>query len=204
MAQQADLNTATGSLNTLHPCPIGPKSIAFKQFPIGWHCLSQPSLVSQAVLNQVLLQEMPLGLAVRPPHTFTQCWPLLFLLQSLPQYLVCFLQSQEYRSWAAMQLPTTAQMTNLALAAVGPPMLARPSKAAQTPTITIESLLSIWPGGSITFGHQHVFRLQHGICAASLHSVHTGPLLCISHLSVMHSFTVIIHPAYDSKLGWPC
>ena len=53
MLQQAHLSTAASSFNTLHLHPHwSQESISSKQqFLIGWHCLHQQSLVSQAVLN---------------------------------------------------------------------------------------------------------------------------------------------------------
>ena len=59
MLQQAPLSTAASSFNTLHLHPHCSQEISSKQqFQIGWYCLPQQSLVSRAVLSQVLLLEI--------------------------------------------------------------------------------------------------------------------------------------------------
>ena len=59
MLQEAHLSTAASSFNTLHPCPLWSlESIYSKeQYLIAWHDLHYQSLLSQVVLNWVLLQE---------------------------------------------------------------------------------------------------------------------------------------------------
>lgn len=59
------------SFNTSRLCLIGPNKV----FLIGWPCLYRQPLASQAVLNQVLLQEMVLWL--RTSTTTTTCPPCL-------------------------------------------------------------------------------------------------------------------------------
>jgi hypothetical protein len=64
LLQQAHLSTAASSFNTLHPHPNWFQESIYseQQFLIGWHYLHQQSLLSQAVFNQSLLQEMLLQL----------------------------------------------------------------------------------------------------------------------------------------------
>ena len=62
MLRQTHPDSAASSFNGLHPRPIRPKKAAKQQLLIGWLCVCQQCLVSQAVLSYILLQEMCLWL----------------------------------------------------------------------------------------------------------------------------------------------
>ena len=83
MMQQPHLSTAARSLNTLHLCPDSSQECIYsKELFSNWHYLDQKSLLSQAVLNWILLQEIRLQL--HGPRIYIEA-ALLFLLQAATQ-----------------------------------------------------------------------------------------------------------------------
>ena len=64
MRQKALLINSQGALVIHSTCVplVTNKHLFQSEVSVGWHCLCQQSLVSQAVFNQVLLQELPLRL----------------------------------------------------------------------------------------------------------------------------------------------